>query len=121
MEIDQGLLHRMQRLLVGYSLYRDDVLTLHRCSGVMHALTAKVLPSASSTITVHAPQSPDPQPCFVPLKFSVSRKKSSREILWSGTSATTFDPFTLNLVEFILRRYPISATLAAKISQRAYG
>ena len=32
MEIDQGLLHRMQRLLVSYSLYRDDVLTLHRCS-----------------------------------------------------------------------------------------
>src|SRR6202167_5802922 len=52
--------------------------------------------AAPPTCTVHAPQSPAPQPNFVPVSSSVSRNTQSRGV--SGDTFTFFSlPFTRNV------------------------
>ena len=79
MEIDQGLLHRMQRAVVsGEMLDGEDLAAVQGADELDAAIDRLVAQGAPSTgrtrTTVQAPQSPSLQPSLVPTSLSSRRR-----------------------------------------------
>ena len=98
--VDHRLLHRMERAAVGEVLDGDQFgaveLAEEQDAGVDRLVARAGRRLRRASTTVQAPQSPSPQPSFVPLAIASSRSQSSTVARGGNRSSATSRPRNRN-------------------------